>query len=447
MMLWAIFAALTLVVLAALLLPLLRRAPQAATRMDYDLLVYRQQLSELDRDQERGVLGADQAEAARTEIHRHMLAAEDAEPAPPRARRARRWAPAAILAAGLPLTALSLYIFLGSPALPGRPFAARQSDPAFQMSMMADKLAARLKAAPDGQGYRRLADAYMMLQRYDDAGRAYQKAQDFGVTDATMLSSHGEALVMQNDGMVVPEARHLFQQSLAADGQDPLSRYYLALAEAQIGNFKKAVAIWRDLEKDSKPDAPWLGALRDHITDAAKQGDFDAAGIAPAPPSVAPSGDRAAAIAAQSPADQAQMIRGMVEGLAARLKQQPDDFDGWMRLALSYKVLGEPAKAMDAAHHAITLRPQAVEPHLALAQIQLGAADEDNLPADFLATMKDVLAIDASNPTALYYLGVAATKQGNNAEARRLWEKLLAGLAPDTPERAEITQRLAALPR
>jgi len=116
-----------------------------------------------------------------------------------------------------------------------------------------------------------------------------------------------------------------------------------------------------------------------------------------------------------------------------------------MRLALSYRVLNEPAKAKDAALHAIKLKPQAVEPHLALAQIQLGDASEDKLPADFIATLHDVLAIEPDNTTALYYLGAAEAAAKHTAEARKYWQKLLAKMPEDQPERAEIKKRLEAL--
>jgi len=135
----------------------------------------------------------------------------------------------------------------------------------------------------------------------------------------------------------------------------------------------------------------------------------------------------------------------MVDGLAAKLKDKPDDFDGWMRLALSYRVLGEAAKAKEAAAHAIKLKPQAVEPRLALAQIQLGDASEDKLPADFVATLHDVLALDPDNTTALYYLGAAEASAKHTAEARKYWEKLLAKMPADQPERAEVKKRLDGL--
>jgi cytochrome c-type biogenesis protein CcmH len=448
MMLWVIFGALALATAALLVVPLLRRAGDPLARSAFDLQVYREQLVELQRDQERGVLAADQAEAARTEIHRRILAAEEQDGAA--AAKPRLQLPLALLLGlGLPLIAAVIYSRLGSPDLPDRPFAARQADPAFKMTALLEQLAAHLQTQPDGDGYRRLGQGYMTLQRYSDAADAFKAAEALGVHDSAMSSAWGEALTMSQGGMVGPEARHQFLQSLAGDAQNPQARFYIGLGYAQIGEFKKAVAIWRDLEKDSAADAPWLPALRQHIAEAGKQGAFDPVSVSPAPPEI-PTGPAAnpgaaAAIASMAPEQRDATIRSMVAGLATRLKDQPNDFDGWMRLTMSYKVLGETDKAKDAAAHAIKLKPQAVEPRLALAQIQMGDAPEDKLPADFLANLREILALEPDNVTALYYLGAAAAAGGHAPEARKYWEKLLTKMPADQPERAEIKQRLDAL--
>ena len=93
---------------------------------------------------------------------------------------------------------------------------------------------------------------------------------------------------MTSGGAVVPEALLAFTNSLGKDPHGERSRFYIGLAEAQIGNLKQAVAIWRDLEKSSDPDAPWLPMLREHIAAFAKQGGFDPASVPPSPPSASP---------------------------------------------------------------------------------------------------------------------------------------------------------------
>ncbi|HIJ63256.1 MAG TPA: c-type cytochrome biogenesis protein CcmI [Rhodospirillaceae bacterium] len=481
MTLWIIFTALTLAVLALLILPLLRRPAAAPPRVDYDMVVYRDQLAELERDQERGLLTNDQVEAARTEILRRMLAAEDAEPPAGAGSllagdRRLRLITAALIIILVPLSAFGIYAKLGAPTMPDQPFAARGADPEFRMVQMAERLAADLTRQPEADGFVTLAETYFQLRRYPESVDAFRQAMAMGVIDSQILASMAEAMVMSNDGMVTPEARQAFQQVLTLDKEDARARFYLGLAKAQIGKNAEAVSIWRDLEKGSPAEAPWLPMLREHIQEYAKAGGFDPAKIDPVPPIPAgpptakgpnphagvpgappvapeeaaqsgmPSGEAAAAVLAQSPEERLKTIRSMVAGLAARLEQSPEDFDGWMRLARAYKVLGEPDKSVAAARHAVSLKPREVEPKLALAEAQMASVkDGAPLPPEAVGTMREILSVDPENATAMYYLGAAEADAGNGGKAREMLSKVLEMLPAGAPLRAKVMDRLAAL--
>lgn len=474
MTLWILFSAVTVGVLLLLVVPLLRRQTAAPARIAYDIVVYRDQLAEVERDLERGLLNEGQAEAARTEILRRMLAAEDAELEAPQPEyrlaggRQLRLATALVILIGLPVGSFGLYGMLGAPSLPGQPYASRQADPDLKMTEMAGNLAAELKTKPDADGFATLAETYFALRRYGEASEAFRQAIGLGLIDAQMLASLGESLTLQNNGDVGPDARTAFQQALTLDRQDPRARFYLGLGKAQLGRFAEAVSIWRDLEKDSPGDAPWLAMLKEHIAQYAKQGGFDPASIKPVPPApegtktaegpnphgdaapsgVVPSGDSAAAaVLAQTPEERQQTIKSMVDALAAKMEQNPDDFDGWMRLARSYQTLGNLGKARQAAERAVKLKPKAVEPKLTLGEIQLAAAKSKRLPADFIETMRAVLVLDPTNDQAMYYTGAAEAQDGHADKARQIWSKLLDILPQDSPYRAELVKQLAELPK
>ena len=477
-MLWLMFALLLLGTLAILILPLWKRASdEAPARIDYDIVVYRSQLAEIKQEVERGLMSEAQADAARAEIHRRMLAAEDAglemavAPAradSPRARLASVGAIAVFVTAG----AAIMYGMLGSPNLPGQAYASRLTDdPEIAAAASAEQLEAVLKTNPSGAGYRRLAELYFSARKYAQAAAADRQAIALGVADAATWSELGEAIVMTNGGAVAPEALQAFANALTAEPRSERARFYIGLAEAQIGNAKQAVAIWRDLEKDSDPGAPWLQMLREHIKVFAKEGGFDPASVPPSPPSPAvltaavaamtsamkahpPSGttapDAAPATApAAAPAsgdDQDTMIRAMVARLAERMTKTPDDVDGWQRLARAYNVLGEHDKAREAIDHAVRLKPADVAVQLALADIQkAAAAPGDETPADFIATMRGILKLDAANVSALYYVGVAELKAGHAAKARELWTRAQVAAAADEPLAGRIRERLDAL--
>ena len=114
MTLWLLAGLLTALVVAVLLIPLLRQPKDAAARQDYDLAVYRDQLGELDRDLARGILSADQAEAARTEIERRLLTAAEGGPeaeskVEAKSGEPKRSALAAVVVVALPAVALGLF--------------------------------------------------------------------------------------------------------------------------------------------------------------------------------------------------------------------------------------------------------------------------------------------------------------------------------------------------
>lgn len=376
-MIWLVFTLILATVLAIMLWPLLTLRHAGPARIDYDLAVYRDQLAEVERDHRRGLLDESQLAGARTEIQRRMLAAEDGsvfvahgEVVAETSRR--RWSVALVLAAFLSLGGGALYLWLGHPGLPGQPFAARQSDPAFEAQGMIAHIETEMRAAPSARGYRMLGDLYSKQSRYEEAAAAYRQSVSRGGSDAELYSLLAEAEVMANDGSVVPEARADFLSALRLDRTDARARFYLGLAESEIGDYAKAVAIWRDLEKDSPADAPWLSMLREHITAFAKQGGFDPATVAPAPPAIPaaasampagpaaaqsgmPTGPAAAAIAGAAPEDRDRMIRSMVAGLADKMENDPGNLDGWLRLARAYKVLGEKDKSDAARSHAASL--------------------------------------------------------------------------------------------
>ena len=134
MLFWVTATLLTACAVLSVLVPLVRRAPDAEQPSSHDLEVYRDQLAELDRDAARGLIRAAEAEEARAEIARRILkiAGEHSGPAAGRPRKfgvARAGAFAAVLS--VPLVSWGLYAVLGSPDMPSQPLAARlAADPA-----------------------------------------------------------------------------------------------------------------------------------------------------------------------------------------------------------------------------------------------------------------------------------------------------------------------------
>jgi cytochrome c-type biogenesis protein CcmH len=286
---------------------------------------------------------------------------ENAAPARRRGERAML-----ILALGLAATvapaATIFYFKYGRPDLSGAaPAAAIGADTAHpgggDIAGMIAQLEAKMKQSPgDPEGWRMLGWSYMQTGRYADAANAYGRASALDPANGEYLSAQGEALTQAAGGQVTPGAREVFRIALAKDAGDPRARYFLAMARDQDGDHPGAMADWIALLKSAPPDAPWTADVRAFVQRAAKaRGEDLAATLPPATPGPGAGPDAAQVAAAQGmdPADQQAMITGMVDYLAARLKTNPRDSDGWVKLMRARMVLGQTDAAAGALHAAL----------------------------------------------------------------------------------------------
>ena len=349
-MIWIVFAAMTAAVIAALLLPVLKRGGGNATedRNAYDRAVFRDQLAELDRDLERGVIGPAEAEAARNEISRRIIQAAEQ----PRHKHVGT-APAAVLLGVLivPLVALPLYLRAGSPELPDVPLSLRMAEAEAKgdYEALVVKVEQHLAQNPDDlDGWKVLAPAYRRGSRWGDAVEAHRNIVRLSPPDAMNLADYAEAMVMAGQGMVSAEAHDLFAKALALDPKLPKARFFDALALKQEGKVEEAKAAFEAFLKDTPEDAPWRPMLLAEMQDtgAAKPG---AAAANPPGPDQQAMQDAAN----MSPEDRQAMIRSMVDGLEQKLAANPDDLDGWLRLIRSRAVLGDADKAKAAYDKAL----------------------------------------------------------------------------------------------
>ena len=346
MMLWFLFALMTAVAIYAVLWPL-GRDRRAARDAEGDIAVYRDQLDEIARDSASGLIGEGEAQAARVEVSRRLIAAADAAQAgdavaSPGTASHRRIA-AVVALVVLPLIGATLYLQLGSPNLPGQPFASRATEPLQNRSLEAlvAQVEAHLEKNPeDGRGWEVIGPVYMRTGRFEDAVKARRNALRLNGASADREADLGEALLAAANGVVTDEAKAAFDRALAQDAANPKARFFLGIAAQQDGQNAKAVAIWQEMLKSAPAGSPWIGMVREALARAGE--------APPAQSSAGPSTDDVKAAEQMSPQDRTAMVRGMVERLAARLKQDGSDVDGWLRLVRAYTVLGERDRALSA---------------------------------------------------------------------------------------------------
>ena len=312
----------------------LSRAARAAREEAFDPTpaVYRRQLAEIDELAGRGLIGQAERKTAHAEAARRLLGAADA-PAPAWSADGAARRPALIAVVAASAAALAVYVAVGQPGMGDQPFAKRlaawrATDPA---SLTPPELAAVLERLTrehpgDPQGFRYLAIAEGASQNPAGAVRAMRHAVQLAPQRADLWELLGEAEVAAANGDVSPDAEAAFREAVKRDPAAFAARFHLARAQITRGDKSGGLAAWRALLADMPAEDPRRPTLVQAISDVEGQ------------PSGAPA----------LPQDQLAMIRGMVEGLAQRLKANPDDAEGWVRLVRAYAVLGDTARRDEA---------------------------------------------------------------------------------------------------
>lgn len=323
-----------------------RASSRADEPGDPVLAVHRRQLEEIAALEERGAFDAPEAERARVEAARRLLASADRRRVAWRAPGRRQRIALLAAAAAAPLAALAVYVLIGAPGAADEPYDARVqawrgADPG---TLTAPQVAAVLeqaaRARPDdlqavlflGQARLASGDAYGAL-------RAFRRAAELAPEDARPWEGLGESFVTIAEGRVDDDARRAFAEALRRDPASVIARYQAGRAQLAAGDRAGAATSWRDAAALLPRADPRRAAL---IAEA------DAL-----------SGDGRASV--QAAADPA--IRAMVDGLAARLEREPDDVQGWARLVRSYGVLGDAAaqaRALEQARRRFADRPDAL---------------------------------------------------------------------------------------
>ena len=355
MMFWILIAVMTAGAALSVLVPM-RRARRAeadgAPEHSADAAVYRQQLTEVDRDLERGLIDAQAAEAARTEIARRLLAADDLgrQRHDNSVREGFASKGVTVLALiGVPVAALAVYLAFGSPDLPDQPLQARLTAPAENqpVEVLIARVERHLAQNPqDGEGWRILAPVYMRVGNIQAAVSSYANAIRILGPTADLEADYGEALTALNNGIVSAEAHAAFERAVALQANAVKPRFFLALALEQEGKTADAVDAWKALLDGADPGEAWVSVARAQLESLTGEPSLDEPQSTSDLPG--PSADDVAAVQDMNAQDRDAMIASMVEGLAGRLETEGGSALEWLRLIRAYTVLGEQDKAAGA---------------------------------------------------------------------------------------------------
>ncbi|WP_374241238.1 c-type cytochrome biogenesis protein CcmI [Zoogloea sp.] len=312
---WISTGLLTLLVLALLCWPLLRRrSGDGASRRAINTAIYRDQLADLERDLASGALSQADYAGAREEIERRVLedVAADTAPTDTAPRRLPRTALA--LAVTLPLAAALLYVVLGTPAALDP--AARQGPQASaaEIEKMVATLAAKLEKDPGNlEGWAMLGRSYLVTGRLAEAAKAFDKAGPAMEASTELMLQVAELSAELNEGRIEGRGRELLQRVLKAEPQNPQALVLAGTDAFFRQQYADAVRHWEAVLAQLPPGSPDAQNLTAGIEKARSlQGE-------------APAGARARA-EAKPPAAAGKTVSGRVT-LAPALagKASPDD--------------------------------------------------------------------------------------------------------------------------
>lgn len=275
------------IIVAALLLgaallfivpPLIRREPAdvAVERRTLNITVYRDQLAEMERDLQNDVLTPEQYRQGREELERRLL--EDvaetpgaAAPPPPRSARAS----ALVLIVLVPLLAVGGYLLLGAPGIllspQSAPMAAAggQGDMAHQINQMVARLEQRLASEPDNaEGWAMLGRSYLVLERFDDARGALEKAVSLNLKTPDLLVDYADTLAMTGGQSLEGRPLELINEALALDPNNHKGLWLAGTAAYERADYRAALDYWRRLYAMVPRDSDAARAMEGNIAEA-----------------------------------------------------------------------------------------------------------------------------------------------------------------------------------
>ena len=376
-MFWLIVICLIFVFGVPLAATIIRREQNSIKPAIHDIVIYKDQIVEVDRDLVRGLINKEEAKSAHNEVARRLLAADKRaaiEQGATAASHKMNWIALVIVCLAL-IGSVWLYTEIGVPGMRDLPLAKRlaaqkairdarpdqltaeatapaldsKADPGFE-NLMVQLRKAVARNPKDTTGLRLLVTNEARLGNMIAARKAQE--QLMAVLGDTAKHSDftdtGEIMILAAGGYVSPQAEAELIRALSQNPADPRARYYSGLVLAQTGRPEMTYRMWSTLLEEGPEDAPWIPLIQSQIVHVAR-----AAGIRLSPKTlISPSIEYLRDTTKLSTEGDAGMIRGMVASLSNRLATEGGTPTEWAKLIRSYGVLGERSSANAVWHDA-----------------------------------------------------------------------------------------------
>jgi len=368
-MIWLVFAALSLIGLLFMGLPLRHRSDAIPVSADTTPAVLLDQLDEVQRDLKRGVISGAEAKAAEQEIKRRILMqsrkAAQGGSKPTTGSRL----PIILSALFVPVFAFGYYAFMGSPQIPGIAFAERAAErqEAAKITELTDRLSDSLRNDPEGgpsEGWMLLGQTYSRMGRFAEAAEAFRVVAERPEAKSAVFSMLAEVLISAEQGIVTPAADTAIDRAVELDPSNPAAAFYKAVSLTQKGDIAQAHDLLVARLNNADDFAPWMESFvaeANRIGAEIGRAPISLASFAPMVNAPGPTQEDVENAQDLTVDERQAFILSMVERLAARLEDEPNDLDGWMRLGNAYSVLGDNVQAIAALERAETLLSEVPE--------------------------------------------------------------------------------------
>ncbi|MCC2682563.1 MAG: hypothetical protein K0S36_2127 [Nitrosospira multiformis] len=247
-----------------------------ATNID----VYRDQLAELDSDLRSDILTREQYEQSKRELQQRMLQdiPEDGSTTTTVMGGRHNVATMTVTALALPVLAVSLYLAIGNTkALLPQPAAEHPSMSAEEgqgghpdFSSVMENLIAKLEDNPDNvEGWLMLGRTNAMMQRFNEAKEAYEKALALTPEDSAIITDYADIVAMTNNGSLVGKPTELIKKALSLDPNNPKALALAGTAEFEEKRYKEAARYWEKLAALIPPsETELVQSVNDSIAEA-----------------------------------------------------------------------------------------------------------------------------------------------------------------------------------
>ncbi len=281
---WFISVCMLLLAMVFILLPFLRsqKGGESLKRKDLNVQLHREHLRELEDEFNDGLISNEEFNNAKRELEKELLIdisqVDDNKPAA-KGVSLKTIIPAIIV---LPVFTISLYLFLGDLSMVGN----RQEKIAQQQNHnemhsieeMVQRLRVRLEMQPeDGEGWEMLARSYVVINKFEDAVKAYRNAHKYIGDDPQLLADYSEALILASDNSLTEEAVNLANKALQQNPEEPKALWIAGYANYQQGKVGQTLTQWERLLQLLPPGSEEANALQENINQIKMQAGMDLA--------------------------------------------------------------------------------------------------------------------------------------------------------------------------